>query len=198
MQGPVPGQNPQLGNINSLGGDPSEMMSQLQGRGSSSSGGQVTPSPGQLQQVQQQMGGSPTDQQSREVGSLGEELVKRPLQDISKGIRSIFSINSLLGVEEVKDSPEEKVKKRQLHQRFNKLSQEEQAVAKQRYQQEMERKQRMAEEDEQSRQQKAQAKQSIVMPSGPQKGNGGQSKKQSAMQQLQDDRTKIGKVQGAN
>ena len=196
MPGPAPGQTPQLGNLNSLGGDPSELMSQLQG--GSSGGGQTNPSSQQLQSMQQQMGGGQSDQKPREVASIGEELVKRPLSDITKGIKSIFSVDNLLGVKPQQENPEDQVKKKQLHQRYTQLSQEEQAVARQRYQQEMERKQRMAEEDEVSRQRKAQAKQSIVMPSGPQKGNGGKSKKQDAMQSLQDDRTKIGKVQGAS
>ncbi|MDH5532892.1 MAG: hypothetical protein OEX81_00495 [Candidatus Pacebacteria bacterium] len=196
MPGPAPGQNSQLGNLNAMGGDPSEVMSQLQG--GSSAGAQATPAPQQLQSMQQQMGGAQTDQAPRAIGSIGEELVKRPLADIAKGIKSIFSLDNLLGVESNKPDPQAQAKKKQLHQRFNQLSQEEQGVARERYQQEMERKQRMAEEDERSRQMKAQSKQSIVMPSSPQKGNGGQSKKQNAMQQLQDDRTKIGKVQGAS
>lgn len=196
MLGPAPGQSSQLSNPNSLGGDSSEMISQLQG--GSSNGGQATPSSSQIQAMQQQVGSGQTDQKSREVGSIGEELVKRPLADIAKGIKSIFSLNNLLGVESPQENPKDKVKKKQLHQRYNQLSQEEQAVARERYQAEMERKQRVAEEDEISKQKKVQAKQSIVIPSGPQKGNGGQSKKQVAMQSLEDDRTKIGKVQGAN
>jgi hypothetical protein len=197
MPGPAPGQTPQLNTPNSMGGDPSEMMSQLQGS-NSGSGGQSTPDPKQLQAMQQQMAGGQTDQTPRTIGSIGEELVKRPMADIARGIKSIFSVSNLLGVETPQEKPEDQAKKKQLHQRYNQLSQEEQRVARERYQHEMERKQRMAEEDDISRQRKAQSKQSIVMPSGPQKGNGGKSKKQDAMQSLQDDRTKIGKVQGAS
>jgi hypothetical protein len=165
--------------------------------GGSSNGSTQQPSAQQMQALGQQAGvGDIT--QPREVGSVTEELINRPLKDIAKGIRSIFSIDNLLGQESSGPDPESQAKKKQLHQRFSQLSQEEQAVARERYQQEMERKQRIAEEDQISRQQEAQAKQPIQMPSSPQKGNGGQSKKQSAMQQLQDDRTKIGKVQGAN
>lgn len=207
MKGPAPGQASQLGNFNSLSGDMGgELSSHLQGgsktNSGSTGGGQTTSSTQQLQAMQQQMGGAKSDQKPREVGSLGEELVKRPLKDIAKGIKSIFSINSLLGVEEKKDSPEIQAKKKQLHQRFNQLTQEEQAVVKQRYQQEMERKQKMAEEAEIKKQQEAQEKaQKVQMPTSPQKGSvgpSGKSGKQRAMQQLQDERTKIGKVQSAN
>ena len=197
MSGSAPNQSSPNNGLGSQGSESISEMAQKMG-GSSAGSSQVQPSAQQLQAMQQNMGVGQSDQKPSEVGSIGEELVTRPLEDIAQGIRSIFSIDNLLGQESSKPDPEAQAKKKQLHQRFNQLTQEEQGVARQRYQQEMERKQRMAEEDQIRRQQEAQSKQAIQMPSSPQKGNGGQSKKQSAMQQLQDDRTKIGKVQGAN
>jgi hypothetical protein len=195
MKGPAQTQGSPANGLGSLSSESLGEMAQNMG---GSSGGSQQPSAQQMQALQQQAGIS-EDQKSREVGTIGEELVKRPLADIAKGIRSIFSIDNLLGQESSQPGPEEQAKKKQLHQRFNQLSGEEQAVARERYQREMERKQRMAEEDEMRRQQEAQ-KSVVQMPSSPQKGPAGPggSKKQQAMQQLQDDRTKIGKVQGAN
>ena len=195
MPGAAPNQSfPAMG-FGNLGA--SEAVGELAQQMGGSQGQQPQPSQQQLQSLQQQVGVGAD--QPREVGTIGEELVKRPLVDIAKGIRSIFSIDNLLGNESAKPDPEKQAKKKQLHQRFNQLSQEEQVVARERFQKEMERKQRMAQEDEMRRQQEAQ--QSVVqMPSSPQRGATGPSgsKKQQAMQQLQDDRTKIGKVQGAN
>lgn len=196
MSGSAPRQAPPGMGLGNLGA--SEAVGELAQQMGGNQGQQAQPSQQQMQALQQQVGGG-ANNQPREVGTLGEELVKRPFGDIVKGIRSIFSVEELLGVKSDQPDPEKQAKKKQLHQRFNQLSQEEQAVARERFQKEMERKQRMAQEDEMRRQQEAQ--QSVVqMPSSPQRGAAGPSgsKKQQAMQQLQDDRTKIGKVQGAN
>jgi hypothetical protein len=172
----------------------SEMAQQMSSGGGA---GQSTLSPQQAQALQQQAGMG--DASPREVGTLKEELITRPLADITKGIRSIFSVETLLGVENTPQDPALQAKKKQTHQRFSQLTQEEQAVARERFQREMERKQKMVEEEQIRKQQAAQQK-VITMPSSPQKGPAGPagSKKQKAMQQLQDDRTKIGTVQGAN
>lgn len=193
MPGPAP--NQPLQNMGMSNPSASEAMGKIAQQMGGSGVGQAQASAGQLQSLQQQAGLSSGDQ-PREVGTVGEELVKRPLNDIAKGIRSIFSIDNLLGNESSQPDPEKQAKKKMIHQRFNQLSAEEQAVARERFQAEIERKQRMAEEDEMRKQQEAQQK-TVQMPASPQKGPGG-SKKQQAMQQLQDDRTKIGKVQGAN
>ena len=73
---------------------------------------------------------------SQAGGSLSEELIKRPLKDIAKGLMSFFDIGALLGSKPADESPEDKVKKKQIHSRFEQLTQEEQAYVQQKYSQE--------------------------------------------------------------
>lgn len=138
-------------------------------------------------------------QKPREIGSLAEELVTRPLADIGKGLLSIFDIGSLFGAKPA-DDPEKKAKRQQVHQRWQQLTQEQQAIAQQRYQQEMQRKQMMAQEDEMRRQREQAQSQDIVMPSSPQKGaqQQGGSGKQRAMTKLKQDRTTQNNLSSAN
>lgn len=135
---------------------------------------------------------SPPDQ-AREVGSLKEELVERPLADIETELIAIFSLQKLLGIENPSDTSEQKAKKAQLNQRFNQMTQEEQAVAQQHYQEQLMRK-RQQEEQDLIKKQQAEAAQAepLVLPSGPQRGpadRGSQSKAQAALQKLKQDRT---------
>ncbi len=128
----------------------------------------------------------------REVSTLKDELVKRPLKDIKKGLASIFDVKALLGVN-TEDTPEEQAKKKSLHQRFQKLTEEQQQVAQKKYQEEMQKKKLEQEEEEQKRQEAEAAKQSqIAMPSSPKKGPvgpaSGQSKKQKGQNMLQQSR----------
>lgn len=127
----------------------------------------------------------------REVGTLSEELIKRPAKDVVAGLASLFDINSLLEISLEKDSPEVQAKKQQTLQRWNKLNQEQQAVAQELYRQEMKKKQQEEEEKQAQAQREQQAKQqSIAVPSSPQKGpvGPGGSHKAKAVQKLEQDR----------
>lgn len=146
-------------------------------------------------------GKPPAPVKPREVGTLQEELVTRPLQDIQKGLLSLFDIRSVLGIDPKADTPEEQAKKRQMLQRWNELTQDEQKVAQERYQKEMQKKQMEEEEKQQRKQQEEAAKEeSIAAPSSPQKGPAGPgaSKKQKAAAKLQSDRKKLGGPSGSN
>lgn len=137
----------------------------------------------------------------REVGSFKDELLVRPVQDVIKGLKSLFDINALLGVNPQVDSPEEQAKKRQMHQRWQKLDQEQQQVAQANYQKEVQKKQ--AEEEERMRkaqQEEAARANAIQAPSSPQKGpkGPGGSKKQKAVTKLQNDRKQLGGPSGSN
>lgn len=130
----------------------------------------------------------------REVGSFTDELLKRPAADIFEGLKSFFDLNALLGINPATDTPEEQAKKRQIHQRYQQLTQDEQQEAQRQYQEEMERKQKEEQEAEEKRRRKAQESQTIEAPSGQKKGPdaGGGSKKQKAQTKLQNDRKQLG------
>lgn len=133
----------------------------------------------------------------REVSNLGEELVKRPLADIKKGLTSIFDLNALFGVNPG-DTPEEQAKKKSMHQRFGKLTEEQQQVAQKKYQEEMQKKKMEEEEEEQKKQEEeANKKQAIIAPASTKKGPvgpaSGQSKKQKTQNMLQQSRTGLSK-----
>ena len=155
--------------------------------------------PAAQQALQQQLAGQmpATDKANkpRQVGSLKEELLTRPVKDIAQGLASIFDIKSILGINEIKDTPEEQMKKKQLHQRFNQLTQEEQQVAQQKYQQEMQKKKQEEEEKKIKKQKEDQAKAaSIAPPSSPNKGpvGPGGSGKKRAEAKLEMDRKTLG------
>lgn len=138
----------------------------------------------------------------REVGTIKEELIDRPVADIKQEVGKFFSLSDFLGIENPSDTPEQKAKKQQMLQNFNQLSQEDQAAAQQVYQERMQL-QQQKDDEMMARNQREQAarESSIEVPSGPQ--NGAQdpnvkSKSQMAMQKLKDDRTKSGTLQSAN
>jgi len=137
----------------------------------------------------------------RPVGSLVQELIQRPISDIAEGLQSLFSLSGLLGIENPADDPQKKAKRRQIHQRYQQLTQAEQAEAQRQYQAEMERKQKEQQEAEEKRRREA-AKQSetIQAPSGSKKGPdaGGGSRKQRAVTQLQNSRKQLSNPAGAD
>lgn len=133
----------------------------------------------------------------REVGNLGDELIKRPLADIKKGLASFFDLNALLGINPG-DTPEEQAHKKSMHQRFQKLTEEQQQVAQKKYQAEMQKKKMEQEEAEQKRQEEeAKQSQPIAAPSSTKKGPvgpaSGQSKKQKTQSMLEQSRTGLSK-----
>lgn len=122
-------------------------------------------------------------------------------QDIFKGLASLFDISAALGVDPVKDDPEKQAKKQQLHSRYQKLSQDEQAYVQKKYEQEMQKKQQEEEERQKAEalRQQQEANQ-IAVPSSPKKGPVGPSgsKKQKASQMINQQRQGLGKMQSAN
>lgn len=136
----------------------------------------------------------------RAMGSITDELFKRPVQDIIEGIKSLFDINALLGINLQHDTPQEQARKKQLHQRWQQLNQEQQQVAQQKYQLEMQKKQAEEEEKQHRKQQEAAQSQTIQAPSSPKKGpdGGGGSKKQKAVTKLQNDRKSLSGPSSSN
>lgn len=122
-------------------------------------------------------------------------------EDVVKGIGSFFDINGALGIDPIKDSPEDKVKKQQMHKRYQEMNQEDRAYVDKLYQEKMKAKQleEQNKEEERIKKEKEEDNQ-IIMPSSPKKGpvGPGGSGKKRAVAQLEQDRKGIGKVAGAN
>jgi len=137
-----------------------------------------------------------------EVGSLTDELIKRPIKGVWEEIKKFFSLNTWLGIEppQIK-TPEQQAKAKQIHQRYQQLDQEQQAVARKRFQ-ELEQKKKLEEEEKMRKKQMEEQKkaQEVQMPSSPKKGpiGPGMSKKQKAQARLQQQRQTLGTVQGAD
>jgi len=207
---PAPGGAPGMGGMSPPGGEISEDLAKMMGSASStkvasssgSSGvgsggsgqGAGNLSPAQMAQASQ------STTPPREVTTVAGEL-KQGFSDIFEGLKNFFKLNTWLGIDADKLDPQEQAHAKQLHSRYQQLDQEQQAVAKQMYEEKMQKK-RLQEEEEQKKKQleEEQEAQAIEMPSGPQKGPvgpaGGKSKKQSAMQRLKQDRSTLGKLQG--
>ena len=140
------------------------------------------------------LSGIPNQEQQtpREVSSLKDELIKRPIKDITETFKAFFNLDRLLGINSG-DTAEDKAKKQKLSQRWQKLTQEEQEFAKQKYQQELQKKQEEEREKEQKKQEEEAKKQeSLPMPQGRQtgfQGFAGQSGKQKAQSMVQRQRT---------
>lgn len=140
--------------------------------------------------------------QPRPLGTLADELIKNPAKDIFEQLKSFFTLNTWLGIDPPKhDGPEETARKQKMHQRYQKLDQEQQQVTQRRYQEELQKKR--AEEEQKARrkqQEEAQKAQQVDMPSSPQKGpvGPGSSKKQKAVTKLQNDRKTLSGPSSAN
>ncbi len=137
----------------------------------------------------------------REVGSFVDELVKRPSHDVATEVMNFFDINALLGIN-TDDTPEEKNKKTQLHQRYQRLTQEEQQVAQRKYQEKLQKKQE-EEKIQQQQEQEEKQKEATALPSvGKVNKRGtalmGGSQKKKAAARLAHDRQRMGKIAGAN
>ena len=156
----------------------------------------------QAQAMQQMAGGQQPGQAPapREVGTIPEEA-SRVGTDIFAELKKFFSINTWLGVKPETDDPQEIAKRKQVHQRWQKLNAEQQEVAKKKYQEDLQRKKAEEEEKERKKQMEEQQKaQQIQMPSSPKKGavGPGGSKKQKATQKLQNDRKQLSGPSSAN
>lgn len=126
----------------------------------------------------------------REMGSLVEELFQRPFQDFIGGLKSLGDLDMWLGIEPTPEQEQERARKEIILKRFNQLNDEQQAIAKQRCQEDLQRKQAEEEEKERRKQQEAQAQQqSLNIPHKAANGPvGPASAKQKASTQLQSDR----------
>lgn len=132
----------------------------------------------------------------RGVASLTDELIKLPAKDVVSGLRSLFDINSLLGIK-VEDDPATQAKKRQMLSRWNKLNDEQKQVADKNYGEETQKEKQEQEEEQAKKQQlEEQRAKGIQPPSSPQKGPigpaAGKGKKQQAAQLLQQQRKTMG------
>ncbi|NCN82411.1 MAG: hypothetical protein GW947_00425 [Candidatus Pacebacteria bacterium] len=167
----------------------------------------------QLAQQQTQIAGTPNpaqkstgqqpiqDRQPREVGTILDETVFRPVQDVAMELIRFFDIGTILQINPQTDTPEEQAKKKQLHARYEQLTQEQQQVAQRNFQEAQQRKQQQAEEDLQKKQLEEQQNQSFVVPTSPQKGPvgpaSGKSNKQNMIAKLNQDRQQMSQAQGA-
>jgi len=151
-------------------------------------------------------GSAPQNQQKsqppiepREVADISEEA-KRGVVDVWIEVKKFFSLNAWLGIDPENMDPEEQARAKQFHAKYQQLDQEQQAVARQMYQEKIQKKKVLDEEENRKKEIEAQEKaQSVVMPSSPQKGaqgSGGKSKKSQVMQKMKQDRTTIGTTQG--
>ena len=129
---------------------------------------------------------APNTQPPREVGTIPEELVTRPLEDLGTEVKSWFDVNAWFGIKST-DTPEQQQQKQQLHARYQQLTSEQQQYFQARLQREHQRTARMAEEDRvvASRKQ-AEAASALPEPSSPSKGPGSdmQPKKKSHKQTM--------------
>lgn len=137
---------------------------------------------------------SSTQQQPRDVGSLKDELFTYPAQDLVGSFKSVFDLDTWLGVQPTAEQEQERARKEVLLKRFNQLTDQEQAVFKQRYQERLKKLQLEEEEKAQRRQAEEQQRQaSITLPrkaaSGP--VGPGMGAKQKAKAQLDFDRQRM-------
>lgn len=139
-----------------------------------------------------QMGMDASGQQPAGSPSVFDTVITQPVEDLAKVFLEALHLDKLLGISGNKDTPEEKAKKQAMHKRYQQLTEEQQAVARQKYQERMQQEKQREQEEEQRKQMEEQQKAaSIEIPSSPQKGPagpGGKSKKSNAIQKLQQDR----------
>lgn len=146
----------------------------------------------------------PSQQKPREMGSLGDELIKRPLHDIWNEVKQFFSLNTWLGIKPDTDDPQKKQKMANLHRRYQKLEQEDQAEVKRQFQLREQKAKQQKEEEQRKKmaEQKQKEQSTIVAPSGSKKGPigpaSGKSRKSNAITQLTQNRQQLSNAQGAN
>lgn len=213
MPGPKPAQgsrprpgggfNQGFGNFSDEHLNESAMQSAMQQKQMTQQAGQVAGSPNPAAKKTNNPAPSAIQkQQDRQIGTITEEVFKRPLADIVTSIKSIFDINALFNIDPTTDSPEEQAKKKQLHQRWQQLDQEQQRVVQEEFQRRMQKKQQEEQEELQKKQMEEQKKkEQVVMPSSPKKGPvgpaSGKSNKQNMMDKMQMDRKTLSQGQGS-
>jgi hypothetical protein len=192
---PGGGFNPGMGQFN----DHLDEQAMQQAMKQKALGQQAGSQTGPIQNSSQQ---SNTQQPPPEAGSASmfDTIVSKPVQDLAKTILGALHLDKLLGLGGNTSTPEEKAKKDAMMRRYNQLTEEQQAVARQKYQERMQREKMLQQEAEQRKQMEEKKKEaSIQMPSSPQKGapDPHGSKKSNAIQKLQQDRKTLGGPQSA-
>ena len=177
------GMNTNLGNFASENFDESVMQQAMQQKAKSQQAADpgASPTSGKTGQNKSPLSTTPETQKARPVSPKQE--LKWFGQDLARGLASLFDINAALGIDPVKDSPED------------------QAYVQQKYQEEMKAKQEEERQKEEAKRKKeAEENQQIQVPSSPKKGPVGPAgnKKQKATQMVNQQRQGIGRVQGAN
>lgn len=135
----------------------------------------------------------------REVSTIGDELGNRLFSDIKKEAKSLFDLNAIVGIHPG-DTPEEQAHKARVHQGYESLTADQQAVAQELYKNKMKTLQDEENAKKQKEQQAAAAKQqSIAPPPSPQKGADlfSGSRKKRAVAQLQHNRQTLSNVASA-
>lgn len=145
----------------------------------------------------------PQQRQPRQVSSFKQELVERPAQDIVQGIKDMFDLNAILGINQEADTSEEIAKKKKLHQRWQQLTEAEQKVAREKYQKELQKKQEEEKQRQMEKQRQEQAKQDTIAPPSsvskkPGLFVGGKSGKKKAQNRLQQQRKTMGTMGSPN
>ncbi len=139
----------------------------------------------------------------REVGTLKQELINRPLKDAVQEIKTFFDINRILGINKESDSPEEIARKKKLHQRWQNLTAAEQKVAQEKFERELKKKQEEEQQQQLKKQkQEEEQQQSIAPPSSVSKKPGlfvaGKSGKKKAQNRLQQQMKTMGTMGSPN
>lgn len=204
---PGGGFNQGLGNFNEEHMEQQAMQQAVQQKSAQQQGAQTGVSAGaqpqNAQQAIQQMakqGAGAQPAPPREFTGLKDEI-KYAKDDVSSEIKAFFKLNTWLGIKPAEKDQQELAKQKQVHQRFQRLDQEQQQVAKQMYQEELQRKKAEEEEKERKQQMQEQQKhQDLPMPTSTKKGpvGPGGSKKQKAVQKLQSSRQQLSGPSSAN
>lgn len=137
----------------------------------------------------------------REISTIKDELIHRPIQDIGKELAPFFDINALLGIKPEVDDPQTQAHKKQLHSRWENLTQEQQQLAQKNFQLEMEKKKQEQEQAAQQQQQAEQARaDTLVMPTSRQTGTNAHSgsRKANVTAQLEHDRKTLSGPRSVN
>lgn len=169
-------------------------------------GGADTPiSPDGLANLPGVPGNDAASKHARDVGSLSEELVTRPVQDIKDGLASILDFDAfreMLGFPANQVTPEKKAELQRVWQGYQSQDGAHQQAIQQKFQLRQQQAMQQRQEDEMKRQQKAaQEAQTISVPSGPKKGPvgpSGNSSRQRAETKLENDRKTMKNPSGAN
>ena len=136
----------------------------------------------------------PTQSPPSDMGSITDELFVKPFEDLKSGFADLADFNMWLGIEPTPEQEQERARKEVILKRFNKMTDDEQAITKQKYQEHMKKKQMEEEEKHRQKQLKAQQDQQSFKvpgkaPSGPVMP--GMSGSQKAKVQLDFDRVRM-------